>query len=272
MVSPHRTKRPWSGQVEKPPEDSIPEWDPKNPLCPGAVRANGIQNPRYESTFVFDNDFPALLETAPPPPSCDAGPDSDPLDEDLFRMGEAKGRCRVLCFHPKSNITLPLMSVDEIIPVIRTITQETVELGKKLAWVQVFENRGAIMGCSNPHPHCQIWASSYLPNEARLKDTNQRAYSAKHGGRPLLLDYVTRELVKKERLVVTNEDFVALVPFWAVWPFETMILPRRRNILRLEDLTPDEVRSLADCMRRLLIKYDNLFEVSFPYSMGFHGN
>lgn len=163
MVSPHRTKRPWSGQVEKPQEENIPEFDPKNPLCPGAVRANGIQNPVYERTFVFDNDFPALLEDVPEPPKSD-----DPL----FQMAPAKGKCRVICFHPKSNITLPLMNIEGIVAVFDEFIRENVEWGKKFSWVQIFENRGAIMGCSNPHPHCQLWASSYLPNEIRIKVPN----------------------------------------------------------------------------------------------------
>lgn len=241
-------------------EEEIPEFDPKNPLCPGATRSNGQINPVYTSTFAFDNDFPALLETAPEPPE---------IDDYLFQTKAAAGRCRVICFHPKSNITLPLMTLEEIGKVIDIWIEESVSLGERFEWVQLFENKGAIMGCSNPHPHCQVWASSFLPNEARVKNRTQRDYYIKHK-RPMLMDYVTSELQKQARVIVENQHWVVLVPYWAVWPFETMILPKR-HVLRLKDLSSSEQVSLADCMKRLLIKYDNLFQVSFPYSMGWHG-
>ncbi len=175
-----------------------------------------------------------------------------------------------MCFSPKSNVTVPLMSVDELVKVIKEWINQLVDLGSKYKWVQIFENKGAIMGCSNPHPHCQIWSCSYLPNEAAIKDTNFRTYFKKHG-RPMLLDYAEKELVKKERIVVENEIWFALVPYWAMWPFETMILPKVKHIPRMSDLTETEQVSLADIMKKLTTKYDNLFEVSFPYSMGFHG-
>lgn len=261
LVSPHRMKRPWSGQVEKVTEEERPEFDPTNPLCPGVTRPSGLTNPQYESTFVFDNDFPALLENVPEPE--DTG---DPL----FRSAGARGTCRVMCFSPKSNITLPLMSQEEIVRVIEAWREEMVSLGSKYRWVQIFENKGAVMGCSNPHPHCQIWASSFLPNEAMLKDRNMREYKASRGTN-LLLDYATQEAAKKERLVVSNSDWLGLVPYWAVWPYETMLLPRHRHIARMTDLTESERLSLADIMKQLTTKYDNLFQSSFPYSMGFHG-
>lgn len=260
LVSPHRMKRPWAGQVEKPVGEDIPAHDPKNPLCPGVVRPNGEVNPNYESTFVFTNDFPAMLEEVPAPQES-----NDPL----FQSAPARGTCRVMCFHPKSNLTLPLMTCQEIKTVIDEWIKQMLDLGKKYTWVQIFENKGAVMGCSNPHPHCQIWASSFMPNEPKLKDTNQKDYFAKYG-RPMLMDYVNRELEKKERLVVTNDDWVVVVPYWAVWPYETMVLPRR-HVSRMTDLTETEKTSLADIVKKLTTKYDNLFECSFPYSMGWHG-
>lgn len=260
LVSPHRMRRPWAGQVEKPVGEDIPAHDPKNPLCPGVVRPNGEVNPNYESTFVFTNDFPAMLEEVPAPQES-----NDPL----FQSAPARGTCRVMCFHPKSNLTLPLLTCQEIKTVIDEWIKQMLDLGKKYTWVQIFENKGAVMGCSNPHPHCQIWASSFMPNEPKLKDTNQKDYFAKYG-RPMLLDYVNKELEKKERLVVTNDDWVVVVPYWAVWPYETMVLPRR-HVSRMTDLTETEKTSLADIIKRLTTKYDNLFECSFPYSMGWHG-
>ena len=257
----NQRKRPWSGQVEKVTEEDIPERDPTNPLCPLSRRSNGILNPDYESTFVFDNDFPALLEECPE--YCDT--EGDPL----FQAIPAKGKCRVICFHPNSNISLPLMTNEEVVEVVNTWIQESVSLGAKYNWVQIFENKGAIMGCSNPHPHCQLWASSYLPNEARIKDKMQQKYKEVHKI-PLLMDYLAKELNKNERIVTQNNSWVVLVPFWAVWPFETMILPKR-HVQRFQDLSDSEKKDLAEVMRQLLIKYDNLFEVSFPYSMGWHG-
>ncbi|XP_074603858.1 galactose-1-phosphate uridylyltransferase [Brevipalpus obovatus] len=260
LVSPHRAKRPWSGQQEKPAQQEVPEYDERNPLCPGAVRANGIQNPKYESTFVFDNDFPALLENVPEPPESNSS---------FFQAKSARGKCKVICFHPKSNITLPSMEIEDICKVIKVWQIENQSLGEKYTWVQIFENKGEVMGCSNPHPHCQIWASSFLPNEPRKKDINLKAYFEKHG-RPMLMDYLKEELEKKERIVLQNDDWVVMVPYWAVWPYEAMILPKTQ-VQRIEDLNDGQVKTLADIMKRLLIRYDNLFEVSFPYSMGWLG-
>nr|CAD7260413.1 unnamed protein product [Timema shepardi] len=260
LVSPHRTKRPWSGQVEPPAEEEHPEFDPKNPLCPGVTRANGEVTPVYKSTCIFNNDFPALLKDVPSPPKSE-----DPL----FQMGPAQGECRVICFHPKSNITLPLMTIDEIRAVIDRWVEETNSLGTKYLWVQIFENRGDIMGCSNPHPHCQIWASSFFPNEPRIKDFHQKEYFKEHG-RPLLMDYVAKELEKKERIVIQNSDWLVVVPFWAMWPYETMVLPKT-HLQRFTDLSKSQRTSLAEIIKLLGIKYDNLFKISFPYSMGWHG-
>ncbi|XP_038598706.1 galactose-1-phosphate uridylyltransferase [Tachyglossus aculeatus] len=260
LVSAHRMRRPWQGQLEPPVPENIPRHDPSNPLCPGATRANGEVNPLYESTFLFDNDFPALQPDAPSP---------GPSDHPLFRAEPARGVCKVLCFHPWSDITLPLMSVPEIRTVIDTWAKVAGDLGAEYPWVQIFENKGAMMGCSNPHPHCQVWASSFLPDVPRREDRNQREYLSRHG-EPLLLAYGRQEAQRKERLVLANEDWLVLVPYWAVWPFQTLLLPRR-HVLRLQDLQPGERDSLAAIMKQLLTKYDNLFETSFPYSMGWHG-
>merc|ERR1711892_384063 len=203
-------------QVEKLTEEERPEFDPTNPLCPGVTRPSGEVNPHYESTFVFDNDFPALLEDVPEP---------EEPESPLFRSAAARGTCREMCFSPKSDITLPLMSQAEILEVINTWVAEMGSLGQKYKWVQIFENKGAAMGCSNPHPHCQIWASSFLPNEAMVKDRNMKEYMDKYKTN-LLMDYAKQEDDKKERLVVVNDDWLGLVPYWAVWPYETMILPR----------------------------------------------
>lgn len=260
LVSAHRMKRPWKGQVEKPPEDNTPRHDPNNPLCPGSVRANGEVNPEYDSTFMFDNDFPALQPDAPDP-----GSDHHPL----FQSKAARGVCKVMCFHPWSDITLPLMQPAEIRTVIDKWADLIVELGAEYTWVQIFENKGAMMGCSNPHPHCQVWASNFLPNEAALAERCQRDFLQKHG-EPLLVQYARMEAQAQERVVVENKHWLVVVPYWATWPFQTLLLPRR-HVLRLPDLTAQERDSLASIMKRLLTKYDNLFEVSFPYSMGWHG-
>ncbi|XP_078127865.1 galactose-1-phosphate uridylyltransferase isoform X2 [Sander vitreus] len=260
LVSAHRMKRPWAGQVEKPPEEHTPRYDPRNPLCPGNTRANGEVNSDYDSTFLFENDFPALQPDAPEP-----GSDQHPL----FQSKAARGVCKVMCFHPWSDVTLALMKKQEVVKVIDKWAELVEELGTTYLWVQIFENKGSMMGCSNPHPHCQVWASNFLPNEPALSDRCQRAYYQKHG-EPLLLQYAKQEAEKKERVVVETSDWLAVVPYWATWPYQTLLLPRR-HVLRINDLTTEEREGLADIMKRLLTKYDNLFEISFPYSMGWHG-
>ena len=259
LVSPHRMARPWQGQVEKTAADNRPAHDPTCYLCAGNTRANGEQNPAYTTTFVFDNDFAALLpETA----------DSSPAHP-LLASQAVRGECKVICFSPRHDLTLPEMDTADIRHVVRVWAEQTAELGQIYRWVQVFENKGAVMGCSNPHPHGQIWAMSELPNEPAQEDSQQAAYWAAHG-RPLLLDYVELELQQTERVVVENEHWAAVVPYWAIWPFEILLLPRR-HVLRLPDLTEAEQEALADILKRLLTRYDNLFETSFPYSMGWHG-
>jgi len=260
LVSPHRTERPWQGQIEKPPEDTRPAYDPTCYLCSGNQRAGGARNPEYKSTFVFTNDFSALLPdtpqaTVPPHP--------------LLRAEGEPGTCHVVCFSPRHDLTLPEMSVEGIRNVVDVWAAQTAELGQRYRWVQVFENKGEVMGCSNPHPHGQIWAQNSLPNEPAKEERQQRAYFEEHGS-PLLVDYADLEAVQQERIVVENENWLAVVPYWAIWPFETLLLPRR-HVLRLPDLSEVERDTLAQILKHLLTKYDNLFEVSFPYSMGGHG-
>jgi UDPglucose--hexose-1-phosphate uridylyltransferase len=261
LVSPHRTQRPWQGQVERLPGAERPAHDPTCYLCPGNGRAGGAHNPAYESTFVFTNDFAALVPDAP----------ASPPDDPLFRTVPVPGTCRVICFSPRHDLTLPLMEVPAIRQVVDTWAQESAALGEKdwIGYVQLFENKGAMMGCSNPHPHCQVWATGHVPSLPARKLATQRAYFESHG-RDLLGDYLERELAAGERIVFRNEHWVALVPFWAVWPFELMLVPVRRAA-DLPALTPQERDSLADALRRASVRYDNLFETSFPYSLGFHG-
>jgi UDPglucose--hexose-1-phosphate uridylyltransferase len=260
LVSPQRTSRPWQGQVEQLASVAIQAYDTGCYLCPGNQRAGGDKNPPYSQTFVFANDYAALL-----PGSSLRRSDSDVL----FRAEAESGTCRVVCFSPRHDLTLTQLSTDDIREVIRVWVQQSAELGQRYRWVQVFENKGEVMGSSNPHPHGQIWASASLPNLPYREDANQRSYMARTGT-PLLGDYVEREAHLAERTVVENDHWLAVVPFWAVWPFETLLLPRRR-VTRLPDLTDPEQRSLATILKRLLTKYDNLFDVSFPYSMGWHG-
>jgi UDPglucose--hexose-1-phosphate uridylyltransferase len=260
LVSPHRTKRPWQGQVEKTPSDDRPAYDPKCYLCPGNERAGGVRNPDYEHTFVFTNDFAALLPDTPIPTSVRIHP--------LFQTQTVRGTCRVICFSPRHDLTLPEMPVEDIRRVVDTWAEQVDELSRIYRWVQVFENKGAVMGCSNPHPHGQIWAQDYLPNEPAKEDARQHEYY-QQTGHPLLLDYLAMESKEGQRIVAENEDWLALVPYWAIWPFEALLLPKW-HVQRLTDLTESERDSLASILKRLLTKYDNLFETSFPYSMGWH--
>jgi UDPglucose--hexose-1-phosphate uridylyltransferase len=261
LVSPHRTQRPWQGQVEDATPENLPEYDPKCYLCPGNERAANARNPAYTSTFVFDNDFPALLPDTP----------TDEFNQDglLVAQGEP-GVCRVVCFSPQHNLTIPRMEPDELNRVVEVWAEQYVELGSLgfINSVQIFENRGAMMGASNPHPHCQIWASRSLPDETAKELASLSDYSASHGS-CLLCDYLRLETESRERVVCENEHFAALVPFWAVWPFETLILARR-HLTGLDELTNAERGALADILKQLTIRYDNVFKTSFPYSMGFH--
>lgn len=260
LVSPHRTKRPWQGRQDRPAQDERPTYDPKCYLCPGNTRANGEVNPAYENTYVFTNDFAALLPDVP-----DAPPPTHPL----LTAQAVRGTCRVICFSPRHDLTLAEMSLPDIRKVVDMWGEQAASLGQTYRWVQVFENRGEAMGASNPHPHGQIWAGDWLPNEIVKEDTHQRAYF-EQTGRRLLLDYAELEIEREERIVVQNEGWLAVVPYWAIWPFETLLIPRR-PVQRLPDLTDPDRDALAGLLKRLLTRYDNLFEVSFPYSMGWHG-
>jgi len=259
LVSPHRTKRPWLGQVEKLAPDDRPAYDPKCFLCPGNQRMGSDVNPNYDATLVFTNDFSALLTDTP---------EMAETPDDLLRVEPTRGECRVICFSPRHDLTLAEMAVPDIRKVVDVWAAQTAELGERYRWVQVFENKGAAMGCSNPHPHGQIWASNFVPNEIAAEDREQKCYREKTAS-VLLLDYAQRELAAKTRVVVSNADWVAVVPFWAVWPYEILLLPLR-HVQRLPDVSDAERTSLAEIMQALLIRYDNLFETSFPYSMGWH--
>lgn len=261
LVSPHRTKRPWQGQTEKTAGDGLPAYDPKCYLCPGNERAEGARNPAYAEPYVFPNDFAALLSDVP----------ADKMDDSGLLVAEnERGRCEVLCFSPRHDLTLPRMEKSDVEQVVRVWIDRYKELGSmaEVSYVQIFENRGAVMGCSNPHPHGQIWATERVPDLPAREDRAQRARKAKTGS-CLLCDYVALELKKGERVIFQNDSFVALVPFWAVWPFEAMILPKR-HIASIDSFTAKEIGDFADALKRMGTRYDNLFETSFPYSMGFH--
>jgi UDPglucose--hexose-1-phosphate uridylyltransferase len=261
LVSPQRNARPWQGQIEDVAAAHVPSHDPSCYLCPRSRRAGGAANPDYPSTFVFDNDFPALLPATAPRDCSDTG---------LLVARTEPGRCRVVCFSPRHDLTLSRLRVEEIRGVVEAWIDESRTLGAdaSVGYVEIFENRGAAMGASNPHPHGQIWATATVPNEPAREQEALRAFRAEHD-RCLLCDYLETERTRSERVVFENEDFTVLVPFWAVWPFETMILPRR-HLGCLENLTPAERDRFADALKRLTTRYDNLFETPFPYSMGFH--
>jgi len=263
LVSPHRAARPWKGQIEAVAE-SRPPYDPECYLCPGNSRVGGHPNADYENTYVFGNDFAALL-----PPTEMASAEKYP-DSPLFRVQEVSGECRVICFSPRHDLSLAQMGAPDIGRVIDTWISQSVELGRRFRWVQVFENKGAAMGCSNPHPHGQIWAGDFIPEEPSKEDISQRDYYHEHG-RPLLLDYAAAELSERSRIVVEGEHWFAVVPFWALWPFETLLLPKYDHIPRLASLPDGHRLDLAETLRQLLVRYDNLFQCSFPYSMGWHG-
>jgi UDPglucose--hexose-1-phosphate uridylyltransferase len=258
VVSPHRTARPWQGQVEDAPADVRPAYDPGCYLCPGNARAGGHRTPEYRSTYVFDNDFAALLPDAPPAREDTGG---------LLVAESERGLCRVVCFSPRHDLTLGGMSNPALRTVVDTWTGQYAELGA-VDWVghvQIFENRGAMMGASNPHPHGQIWATEHLPTEPAKELHQQRTYD----GGCLLCDYLALEVDAGERVVEANDAFVAVVPYWAVWPFETLVLPRAHHGA-LTDLPERGRDGLADVLGRLTRRYDRLFNVSFPYSMGLH--
>lgn len=256
QVSPQRLERPWQGE-ESPPEPLAPPHDPQCYLCPCNARKGGVVNPDYTGVYVFENDFPALTE----------GP-FEATGDDLLRAETTRGTCRVICFSPDHAKTLPLLAHAELRAVVDCWAAQTEELGRTHASVQIFENKGAMMGCSNPHPHGQIWATGHVPDALRIADETQRAYSRKHG-RAMLLDLATREITAGERVVEQSEHWLAIVPFWAAWPFEILLLPRFAAA-RLPDLSPEQREDLARTIKALTTRYDNLFETTFPYSMGWH--
>jgi len=260
LVSPHRTKRPWQGKTEKTASEVKPNYDPKCYLCPTNERMGGAKNPDYKMPFSFVNDFSALLKDV----------EEEKYENGLLIAESESGICKVVCFSPDHSLTLPLMSVDEITNVISIWQLEYRELGAidGINNVQIFENKGGIMGCSNPHPHGQIWAQRSIPQEVRKKSDRLSAYWQKNG-RSILEDYVAQELKLDERIILENEHFVSLIPYWAVWPYETMIVPKRK-VSHIDGLSNDEKRSFADVLKKTTIRLDNIFETSFPYSAGIH--
>jgi UDPglucose--hexose-1-phosphate uridylyltransferase len=262
FVSPHRTRRPWRGREELSPELlPAPVHDPECYLCPGNRRANGEHNPAYRTTYVFTNDYPAFL------------PDNPCLDtslSSLLRAHTQQGDCRVICYSPRHDLTMAQMPPEQIREVIDTWVTQVEELETRWRWVQVFENKGELMGCSNAHPHGQIWASDFVPNEVAKELSQQRDWF-KHHGTSLLLDYAEQELDAQERLILKNDHWMVVVPWWAAWPFETLLLPRR-NVSRLPELSIPERDALARILSELLLTYDRLFDVSLPYSFGWHGD
>jgi UDPglucose--hexose-1-phosphate uridylyltransferase len=261
LVSPQRATRPWQGKVETLPTEKQPVYDPNCYLCPGNARARGVCNPAYRSTFVFDNDFPALLPDAV---------QHESNEEGLIVARTEPGICRVACFSPRHDLAIPRMTIEEIGEVIKVWKEQYLDLGAIpwIRYVQIFENRGAVMGASNPHPHCQVWANAELPSLVEREQLSQQECQQRHGN-CLLCKYLSLELHHGERIVCANDGFVALVPYWAVWPFETLVLSRR-HIASIAELRDEENFQLSDVLRRLTIRYDNLFQTAFPYSMGLH--
>jgi len=263
LVSPFRFKRPWEGKLEIPNNVIVPEYDSNCYLCPGNKRAGGKLNPNYSGTFVFQNDFPALIEVN------EKQLENEKSKDELFRSMNVSGSCRVICFSPSHSKTIPEMKASEILQVVKTWISQSVELGENYKWVQIFENKGEIMGCSNPHPHGQVWATNTLPSQALIEDQNQKKYYDEHGC-PLLNIYVQNEIEAGIRIIESNDSWIAVVPYWAMWPFEILLLPLRA-VQRLSDLNRKEQNDLSKILKLVLIRYDNLFETSFPYSMGWHG-
>jgi UDPglucose--hexose-1-phosphate uridylyltransferase len=261
LVSPQRTQRPWQGKVETKSEPAALHYDPGCYLCPGNARSGGLRNPEYKTTFAFDNDFPALLPEVRERPAPASG---------LLVREPVAGTCRVVCFSPRHDLTIARMSQEELRGVVDAWTEEMQSL-EKLAWVrhvQIFENRGALMGASNPHPHCQIWAASAIPNLPQRELESFEDYWQRKN-RCLLCDYLKLEMEEKERIVCENEGFVAMVPFWAVWPYETMIVSKR-HVASLLDFTAEEKNLFGSILGGLTTRYDNLFQTDFPYSAGLH--
>ncbi len=260
LVSPHRTKRPWQGRTEEQPLETRPKYDPNCYLCPTNGRMGGATNPDYKKPFSFVNDFSALLKDVK----------EEKYENGLLCAESESGICKVICFSPDHSLTLPLMSKDGIIDVISLWQQEYKELGAidGINHVQIFENKGDIMGCSNPHPHGQIWAQRSIPQEVRKKSDRLLDYSKKHRTN-MLEDYIAQELALDERIILQNEHFVSLIPYWAVWPYETIIVPKTK-IGHIGQLSHQEKEAFAEILRKTTIRLDNIFESPFPYSAGIH--
>lgn len=260
QVSPHRARRPWQGQVEKVLAENRPSYDKDCYLCPGNSRIGGQQNPDYPDVFAFTNDFAALQSNVP----------AGVVDDGLFQSKSERGLCKVICFSPRHDLTIPEMETHEIEKVVDLWINQCHEIGNLdfINYIQIFENKGETMGCSNPHPHGQIWAQATIPNEPAKKQNQQKQYYNNNGS-GLLSDYQHQELTRDERIIYQDEHMVILVPYWAIWPFEAMIVPKR-PMARIVEMTKAERWSLAEAYRHLTIKYDNLFETSFPYSAGIH--
>lgn len=258
LVSPHRTKRPWQGKMEKPDMEVRPSYDPTCYLCPGNTRSSGAVNDDYKSVFTFKNDFGALIEES----------GTETWEEGLLKAEGERGICKVICFHPDHSLTMPEMEISDLLQVVNRWQEEFIALQQLdfIHNVQIFENKGSIMGCSNPHPHGQIWAQSSIPQEIQKRTDRMEAYYAENG-RSILGDYLAQELDAEERILLENDHFVALVPFWAVWPYETMIIARR-HFRSIEEMRAEEKAAFAQILKELTIRYDNLFETSFPYSAG----
>ncbi|KAJ2145102.1 galactose-1-phosphate uridyl transferase [Coemansia sp. RSA 678] len=275
LCSPHRAKRPWLGQTEEQSTSTQPPYDPKCYLCPGNTRATGTRNEQYTSTYVFTNDYAAVHENQPMCTNTDIEQVTRSSANGLFRVESACGTCKVVCFSPRHDLTLPELSVEEIIQVVSAWQQVYADLSRnpEIKYVQLFENKGAVMGCSNPHPHGQAWALSHVPTEPAQEISSFRAYQKKHNA-CILCTYVEAELVNSKtestnRIIVQNESFMVVVPFWATWPFETMIVAKS-HVSSISEMNDAMTRDLASAIRELTIRYDNLFECSFPYSMGLH--
>ncbi|MCM4155631.1 UDP-glucose--hexose-1-phosphate uridylyltransferase [Gramella sp. AN32] len=260
LVSPHRTNRPWQGKTEDKHLEKKATYDPGCYLCPGNTRASGETNPDYKEPYTFINDFSSLLPET----------NAISLNKGLLQAASEKGICKVVCFSPDHSLTLPLMDIEDITKVVKMWKKEYAELGAKedINYIQIFENKGSIMGCSNPHPHGQIWSQSSIPTEINKKSLYFKQYWDENKS-SLLGDYLDQELELKERILEENKHFVALIPYWAIWPFEAMIIPKR-HIQHIGQLTSEEDVAYAEIIKKLTIKYDNLFETSFPYSSGIH--
>jgi UDPglucose--hexose-1-phosphate uridylyltransferase len=261
LVSPHRAKRPWQGQVEKRQEHRLSEFDPECYLCPGNIRAGGVKNPDYKNTFVFVNDFSALMPDIP---------GGEFQDSEIFNAESEKGLCKVICFSPRHNLTLPEMNTASIKEVVDVWQREYIEIGKLdyINHVQIFENKGSIMGCSNPHPHGQIWAQKSIPAEPYKECIHQKKFFDTYK-RSLLSVYLEKEMETGQRIITDNNSFAVIAPFWGVWPYETMIISKR-HFQNISMMSEEEKLSFADILKKLTIIYDNLFEISFPYSAGIH--